>query len=441
MSGMLDVSAFWDAPGSLTLEERTYRFLHEMISSGALAPGSRIVGSRLAAVLGVSRITIANALKRLSSEGFVIVTPHREAVVASLDEASLNEIFRVRYALEAEVMREVATSIDPATLDRLRELDRRIQRSVAFDRPDEYRRHERDYHLLIYEASGLPLVASMLTELWYRLEPYRGRRYSSETLLASALDDHRAILQSLAERDAEAAVRTMKVHVERGHRRFLHVLHPEVPDAMTPPVRAGGGRQHPQPAAPRWISPPGSLRAAFDSLEDSRRRQGQTHAHGAVLTLAVCAMLCGASSRYAITRWGQECHPAIRGAIGCRQEQAPSGATVHRVFVNLKPGEFERVLHAWLAQRGFRDVQVSQSFASEGVHGERLPGADVVAAVAAHLRTHLTAVTVDTADLQSGVAMHWQQFLGLLLHGTDVRREASLAELQLRQAVLQQDGG
>ena len=48
------------------------------------------------------------------------------------------------------------------------------------------------------------------------------------------------------------------------------------------------------------------LRETLDSVPDHRRSQGRRHPLGAMLALAVCAMLCGARSLYAIAQWGRD---------------------------------------------------------------------------------------------------------------------------------------
>ena len=48
------------------------------------------------------------------------------------------------------------------------------------------------------------------------------------------------------------------------------------------------------------------LREALDGVPDHRSSQGRRHPLGAILSMAVSAMLCGARSLYAISQWGRD---------------------------------------------------------------------------------------------------------------------------------------
>ncbi|MDQ2786066.1 MAG: GntR family transcriptional regulator [Chloroflexota bacterium] len=221
---MVSTARFTPLNGHRTLEEQTYQRLREAITRGALAPGTKLVGSQLSVELDVSRITVANALKRLASEGFVVVTPHKEAMVAALDPESLSEVFAIRYALEGLVLRAAAERITEPQIALLRERDAELRAYSISGDLTGYRRAERAFHIGIYEAAHLSLTAAILTDLWDRLEPYRGRRYVSTGLLNANHDEHATIIDALANHDGVRAAEAMRRHVASGYERFLDAL-------------------------------------------------------------------------------------------------------------------------------------------------------------------------------------------------------------------------
>ena len=87
-----------------------------------------------------------------------------------------------------------------------------------------------------------------------------------------------------------------------------------------------------------------TLREELDKVPDPRSRHGRRHPIGAILTLSVCAMMCGARSLYAISQWGRDHGPAMSRSLGFSRDQTPSVATLHRVFSRLDRDEFERIL-------------------------------------------------------------------------------------------------
>jgi DNA-binding GntR family transcriptional regulator len=76
--------------------------LHERILDGELAPGERLVERELVERYDVARHTLRAALRVLEAEGLVVIEPHRGARVASIDAASLHDLFALRLALERE---------------------------------------------------------------------------------------------------------------------------------------------------------------------------------------------------------------------------------------------------------------------------------------------------------------------------------------------------
>ena len=127
-----------------------------------------------------------------------------------------------------------------------------------------------------------------------------------------------------------------------------------------------------------------TLLEVLGSLPDPRSAHGGRHPLGAGLGLAVCAMLCGARSLYAISQWGRDQRWHVSQALGFTRERTPCVSTLHQVFSRLDREAFERALGKWLADRGLEE---SEALAIDGkrlrgIHWEQLPGVRLVAAYA-----------------------------------------------------------
>ncbi len=104
-------------------------------------------------------------------------------------------------------------------------------------------------------------------------------------------------------------------------------------------------------AAGRDADPvPSDLVAVLAGVVDPRARRGVRHRCGAVLGIAVCAVLAGARSYLAIAEWSGDLTPTVRVRLGLGR-RAPSEATIRRVLQTVDAAELDRALSAWLADR------------------------------------------------------------------------------------------
>ena len=133
------------------------------------------------------------------------------------------------------------------------------------------------------------------------------------------------------------------------------------------------------------------LREALELVPDHRSSQGRRHSLGAILSLAVCAMLCGARSLYAIAQWGRD-HGAPAGELlGFSPGKTPCVATLHRVFKELDVDAFEAVLGEWLTNNGpeLGETLSLDGKTLRGIHGEGISGVHLVSAYATRSGTVL----------------------------------------------------
>ncbi|MDR7304137.1 GntR family transcriptional regulator [Haloactinomyces albus] len=95
----LDVPAL-DGVDRNTLREQSLHKLREAISSGQLAPGTRLIETELSDALSVSRGTLREALRHLVQEGLVVSGERGRLLVRALTPSEIRDIFAVRRSLE-----------------------------------------------------------------------------------------------------------------------------------------------------------------------------------------------------------------------------------------------------------------------------------------------------------------------------------------------------
>jgi DNA-binding GntR family transcriptional regulator len=204
-----------------TLEELAYRDIRQAIVEGSLAPGQRIVANTIAAAAGISRIPVMQALRRLESEGFVRITPHKHVVVTSLSPGEFRERFLLMATLEGLCLRESAGKIGPETVGRLRVLQAAI--AAARKAGDAARAVAADgeFHRLLWDASGLRQVSQILQNIWDRGEYYRIVMHARRGGFAiESLAEHEQIIKALEAGDVARAARAIEHHRMRAMERL-----------------------------------------------------------------------------------------------------------------------------------------------------------------------------------------------------------------------------
>jgi DNA-binding GntR family transcriptional regulator len=179
---------------------------------------------RIATDLGVSRITIANALKRLAAEGFVRLVPHKEAVVAPITAPDVTDIYHARAALEAEAACVAAQHADFSWLTELRALNTQLADVQPSRDPTLVRAADKAFHAHLRAAAGLPGLAAMVANLVDRCEYYRARMLDVREIVLPDARHHEPLLDALAERDAEQVRAIVHEHVVGGMRAILAAL-------------------------------------------------------------------------------------------------------------------------------------------------------------------------------------------------------------------------
>lgn len=210
-------------PPRQTVTEQVYQAILDEVCDGALAPGTHLVQEQLAAKLGVSRQPVQQAMAMLKADGVVEESGARGLHVTALDLATMRHRYAIRAVLDelaAGAAAEMVRAGDSSIAAEAREL---VQRGRAATKQRDIRvlvTADVNFHQLIYEASGNPLIAATAEPHWRFL-----RRVMADVLRhaeppGEIWDQHEAILDAIVAGDAPAAGALARQHVTRAAERL-----------------------------------------------------------------------------------------------------------------------------------------------------------------------------------------------------------------------------
>ncbi|MCM8746295.1 GntR family transcriptional regulator [Thermomicrobium sp. CFH 73360] len=205
------------------LREEIKEYLIDAILRRRLAPGDRIVETRIAQELGVSQTPVREALRDLELLGFVTSEPFRGTRVRAFTHEELVQIYPIRAAIEGVAARAAATRITTEQLLALEEQLDRMREATEFG--DEATAIEADiaFHRIIVEASGNHLLQQFWTSLSLATTTFLTfslHRRAIEGLAAR----HEPILEALRTRNPDLAEAVMRRHIEEPGRWVYEAL-------------------------------------------------------------------------------------------------------------------------------------------------------------------------------------------------------------------------
>jgi len=200
--------------------------IRDMILSGDLMAGERIIEDRIAAKLGVSRNPVREAIRLLETSGLVNVEPRKGAYVAELDIEGAHKIQELRIVLEAWIISEAAirhTATDLAKIDKCLELG--IAASKEGDLVKASEMH-RNFHLAIEDSCNNPFLRSVMDPLRHRTELVFS--VVVENRGAVIWEEHSRIRDAIAHRKPKLAQTLMVEHIEGSMEAFKKLPNPPV---------------------------------------------------------------------------------------------------------------------------------------------------------------------------------------------------------------------
>ena len=171
-----------------SLPENVYLLLRRRILNNELAAGQRLIEANIAEELGVSRSTVREAIRQLSADGLVDISPRRYSVVTRMAYEDIRDACYARFVLEAGAARSIGER--DHVVGAMKEVVDRMRAAAEAGDVAGMIDLDTEFHGCIIDASGRHRLGS----LWRMLDAQMG------ALMRSSIDRQHIALHEAVRR-------------------------------------------------------------------------------------------------------------------------------------------------------------------------------------------------------------------------------------------------
>jgi len=203
-----------------SLVDALYAALRTRIINGDIAQGEKVTENRIATEYDVARPTAKACLERLIMVGLLNRPAHKTAVVPTLREQDVEDIFFTRDLVETSAVRLLAgRGPTPSSVRRTQDAMEIAARTGAF--PDQVAA-DIDFHSNLVSETGSHRLTRMheliLGEVQMTMGLYSAHRQAPALSVAT---EHAEIIRAIDDQNPELAVRRMREHLDAARARIF----------------------------------------------------------------------------------------------------------------------------------------------------------------------------------------------------------------------------
>ncbi|MBU1619804.1 MAG: GntR family transcriptional regulator [Gammaproteobacteria bacterium] len=212
---------------AITAADRVLVQIRTAIVEGEIPAGTKISEPELARRYDLSRAPLREALARLERCHLIERTPNAGARVVKLSIDGLRSLYQLREELEGLACRLAAEHMTEQEIAEVRALlDQHLSTQRVREGESYYQEAgDVDFHYRVILGSKNPYLINILSdELYFLVRMYRVQLGMNGPRVSRAFDEHKAIINAIANRDGELADLLMRRHIAASKRNIEQQL-------------------------------------------------------------------------------------------------------------------------------------------------------------------------------------------------------------------------
>lgn len=196
------------------------------IVSGIWPLGSHVTLAQLSEHYEVSANPVREALLQLQGEGVIAMRMNRGAVIPLVDAKYIDNLYRLRGAIQTMLARDAARMAIPEQVNRMMELASVYENAAQSTDAASCVEANRNLHRHIDSIGDNPLAVDLLQGRSTLADAFRRSVGYGSGRLEMVVAQHRKIVRAIAAGDEEKAVQAMLEHTDSSRMDLLAMCRP-----------------------------------------------------------------------------------------------------------------------------------------------------------------------------------------------------------------------
>jgi DNA-binding GntR family transcriptional regulator len=198
-----------------SIREKVYEYLREQLLDGNFYPYDRLIETKIAKEIGVSRTPVREALHSLELEGLIESIPRVGYTVKPISEKEVEEICEIRSVIECLAAKWATERAHEKLVRELNKVNVISEEKISKRDVKAFVELDAHFHEIIARLSGSKRLLDLAQTLRRHMLRYRIQGISSVNAVEKAINGHKRILKAIEKGDMEGIESAIKYHLEQ----------------------------------------------------------------------------------------------------------------------------------------------------------------------------------------------------------------------------------
>ncbi len=200
-----------------TKNANAYDTLKNLILQEKIDSGKMHSTSSLAELINMGRAPVVDAVKRLESEGFLSILPHQGIMIREMTVQEMRQINETRFVLETYIMGQIAPSFSAEDARELEKCIKEMEKCAEDEKYYDFIVLDHEMHTYLYDLCENAYMIDIMKNLRDRIFTVGYKIIARrEGRMITTVQEHKAILKALEQRDPQMAAEAMRIHLTNG---------------------------------------------------------------------------------------------------------------------------------------------------------------------------------------------------------------------------------